>query len=162
MSTSQSNVGLASWLQRVGAALLDAVPLIIASVAFFAIWGEKVDTRDTDPDAASWSVSFELNGLPFVVLVILCLAWFVVNWVVGQGTSGQTIGKKIVGITIVGADTGRPLGPGLTTGRQLIHIVDVLPCFLGLLWPLWDAENRTFADMATGSRAVRVTSVEPH
>jgi len=158
MSTPQPNAGLASWLQRVGATLLDAVPLIIATVAFFAIWGEKAATND----GASWSVSVEITGLPAIVLMVLFLAWFVVNWVVGQGTSGQTIGKKIVGIAIVGADTGRPLGPGLTIGRQLIHIVDVLPCFLGLLWPLWDAEKRTFADMATRSRAVRVTSGEPH
>jgi hypothetical protein len=30
--------------------------------------------------------------------------------------------------------------------RDLAHIVDSLACYLGWLWPLWDAKRQTFAD----------------
>jgi len=30
--------------------------------------------------------------------------------------------------------------------RQLVHILDSLACYIGWLWPLWDAKSQTFAD----------------
>jgi hypothetical protein len=30
--------------------------------------------------------------------------------------------------------------------RQICHILDALPCYLGFLWPLWDRKCQTFAD----------------
>ncbi|MDF1705752.1 MAG: RDD family protein [Aeromicrobium sp.] len=54
-----------------------------------------------------------------------------------------------------GAQTGRPLGFGLSFARQIVHVVDAIPCYLGFLWPLWDRENRTFADMMLSTRVVK-------
>ncbi len=48
--------------------------------------------------------------------------------------------------------TTEPLGPGLTFVRQLAHILDGIPCLIGYLFPLWDKEKRTFADMVMNSR----------
>ena len=42
--------------------------------------------------------------------------------------------------------TGEPMGAGMCFVRQVVHIVDSLPCYLGYLWPLWDAKRQTFAD----------------
>jgi len=41
--------------------------------------------------------------------------------------------------------TGRPIG-GMAFVRDLTHILDSLACYLGWLWPLWDAKRQTFAD----------------
>lgn len=46
---------------------------------------------------------------------------------------------------------------GLTFARQLVHIVDAIPCFIGYLWPIWDKENRTFADMIMSTRVYKAT-----
>ena len=27
-----------------------------------------------------------------------------------------------------------------------VHILDAIPCYVGLLWPLWDNKRQTFAD----------------
>jgi uncharacterized RDD family membrane protein YckC len=65
------------------------------------------------------------------------------------------VGKKAMDIAVLGA-SNEPIGAGLTFARQLAHVLDFLPCFLGYLWPLWDAEKRTFADMIVGTRVHRV------
>lgn len=30
--------------------------------------------------------------------------------------------------------------------RALAHFLDALPCYIGFLFPLWDAKHQTFAD----------------
>ena len=113
---------LASWGDRVVAALIDYfAPFIVAAVAF--------------------RVSTALGG-------ILYLAAFV--WVIYQklqeGKTGKSMGKQIAGTQLLGELTGQPIGGGAAVGRWLLHIVDGLPCYLGYLWPLWDAKKQTFAD----------------
>ena len=38
--------------------------------------------------------------------------------------------------------------------RQLAHVLDGLPCYLGYLWPLWDAKRQTFADKVIGTYVI--------
>ena len=35
--------------------------------------------------------------------------------------------------------------------RHFAHILDMLPCMIGFLWPLWDAKRQTFADKVIGT-----------
>jgi uncharacterized RDD family membrane protein YckC len=71
--------------------------------------------------------------------------------VIRQGRTGYTLGKTVVGIRLVGATSGQPLGAGMAFLRQLMHFVDSFVCYLGWLWPLWDARRQTFADKIVGS-----------
>jgi len=42
---------------------------------------------------------------------------------------------------------GQPMGGGMCFVRDLCHILDALVCYLGFLWPLWDARRQClFAD----------------
>jgi hypothetical protein len=41
---------------------------------------------------------------------------------------------------------GQPMGGGMAFVRDLAHIIDALPCYIGYLFPLWDARRQTFAD----------------
>jgi uncharacterized RDD family membrane protein YckC len=63
-----------------------------------------------------------------------------------QGTTGQTIGKQVVGIKLIREQDGQPVGPGMAFVRGIAHILDSIPCEIGFLWPLWDAKKQTFAD----------------
>jgi hypothetical protein len=38
------------------------------------------------------------------------------------------------------------MGGGMCFLRDLLHIIDALPCYLGYLWPIWDARRQTFSD----------------
>ncbi len=42
--------------------------------------------------------------------------------------------------------TWQPIGFGLSIVRQLAHIVDGAICYIGYLFPLWDAKRQTLAD----------------
>jgi len=78
--------------------------LIFAIPWFFADWG--------------WGA-----GFAFLIVAIL---WFLVsdfiNQVFIQGSNGQTIGKKVLKIRVVNADTGERPGLGVTFIRWLLFI----------------------------------------
>ena len=145
----------AAWHERFLAYVLDVGPLVILYfvLAFFDPGTEMYSA--SDPGRSSSGINVEVNGLPAVFLFVVTLGWFVYNWLIRQGTTGQTVGKKAMDIAVLGR-SNEPIGAGLTFARQLAHILDGLPCFLGYLWPLWDAEKRTFADMIVGTRVHRV------
>lgn len=71
------------------------------------------------------------------------------------GTTGQTPGRKVVGITVRRESDGQLLGAGAGIGRGFLHILDALPILLGYFWPIWDTKNQTFADKIIGSVVVK-------
>lgn len=97
-------------------------------------------------DVARW-----VEALMLVTILILS----VVNTVVAQGRTGRSLGKVVTGLRVVDPRTHRPVGIGRSFLRQLAHIADALPCYLGFLWPLFDTRRRTFADMVTSTIVVR-------
>ena len=74
------------------------------------------------------------------------LAFAIWNYGYRQGTTGSSIGKSVMKFTVVGEQTGQPIGFGRSVLRQLAHIVDALICYVGFLFPLWDAKRQTLAD----------------
>jgi uncharacterized RDD family membrane protein YckC len=122
---------LASWGRRVGGALLDAlifgVPLAIIDLII-----------------GSQAVS---NILGF--LLTLTLGYL-------NGALGQTPGKRIVGIKVVRDADGALLGGGLGIVRAICHILDVISCLVGYLWPLWDNKNQTFADKVMSTVVLKI------
>nr|WSZ99896.1 RDD family protein [Streptomyces sp. NBC_00857] len=133
---------LANWGQRVGAALLDG--LIIAGPMYALGF---IDLASSD-DLSS----------PRVLGVIGMLYAFGMGifQLIKEGGTGQTIGKKVVGISLHRESDGRTLGFGMAFVRKLAHMLDSLACYLGWLWPLWDDKNQTFADKVCSTVVVRV------
>jgi uncharacterized RDD family membrane protein YckC len=92
-----------------------------------------------------------------VLSVLTIIATFVgsfafVIWnVVQEGKTGQTIGKRQVGLRLVKMADGQLIGPGLAIGRYLLHVLDSSICYLGYLFPLWDPMRQTFADKVVGT-----------
>jgi uncharacterized RDD family membrane protein YckC len=71
------------------------------------------------------------------------------------GTTGQSYGKQVAGTRLLREQDGRLVGGGLAIGRYVLHILDALPCYLGFLWPLWDAKKQTFADKIVKTVVIR-------
>ncbi|RZQ60475.1 RDD family protein [Amycolatopsis suaedae] len=121
---------LAHWGQRVGAYLIDMGPMLalvlIGGLVMFA------------------SITF---GTILMVLGWLGgIAWNIFNRWIQAGNTGQSLGKKMVGIKLVGEQTGQPIGAGQAFLRDLCHALDNAACSIGYLWPLWDEKSQTFAD----------------
>jgi uncharacterized RDD family membrane protein YckC len=128
---------LANWLQRVGAYLIDAlitsIPLILASLLSSAATDDFGNTN---------------AGVTFIV-ILLWLAWLAIlvynRWIM-QGRTGQSWGKQVLRLRLVKMADGQPIGPLMAFARDLCHLLDSLACYIGWLFPLWDARRQTFAD----------------
>lgn len=72
-----------------------------------------------------------------------------------EGTTGQTPGKMAVGSRTLREADGQLLGAGLGIARRFLHILDTLACFVGYLWPAWDAKRQTFADKIVKSVVIK-------
>jgi uncharacterized RDD family membrane protein YckC len=135
---------LAHWGLRVGSYLIDA--LITSAVLIVAVLVAIPFIQD-DP---TLFVTVYIAG---AVVALGILVW---NSGYRQGTTGQSIGKKVVGTKLVSISTGQPVGFGLAIGRQFAHILDSLPMNIGYLWPIWDPQKQTFADKVCSTVVVRV------
>jgi uncharacterized RDD family membrane protein YckC len=145
----------ASWGARLGAALLDYIivgllPTILSWIGqaqFAGAFVTAINDCANNPACTNPAPpSIPASAVPLVLIgVLLSLAgglWLCYR----EGVTGQTPGKKALGISVLREIDGQPLGFGLALGRRLLHIVDGIPCYLGYLWPLWDAKKQTFAD----------------
>ena len=94
-----------------------------------------------------------------VLGVALALALAVAYYVYFEGsTSGQTPGKRALGIRVVDSATGGPVGLSRAAIRYAARIVSALPCGLGYFWMLWDSERQTWHDKAAASLVVPVSA----
>jgi uncharacterized RDD family membrane protein YckC len=71
-----------------------------------------------------------------------------------EGRTGQTIGKRALGITVVDARTGTPIGVGRAIGRYFGKFLSAAVCLLGYLWMLWDPQKQTWHDKFVSSYVV--------
>jgi uncharacterized RDD family membrane protein YckC len=144
----------AHWIKRVGAALVDALTLapfwiLIVVVALVTHSSHTVNMgTSADGTPATVEVSDGISGIGFTLiglLYVLALAFALWNVVFRQGRTGYSLGKSALGIKLVMDGSDQPVGAGRTFLRQLAHILDSF-CYVGYLWPLWDAKRQTFAD----------------
>lgn len=145
----------ASWGKRVGAALIDVLAVLPTYVVIFAGLGIAAAGAPTQTYDATTGTFVDTGGngalvaIGIVLSVIGYVGAFAValwNQVFRQGRTGWSLGKQVLGIRLVKEDTGQPMGAGMCFVRQLAHLLDGLPCYLGYLWPLWDDKKQTFAD----------------
>jgi uncharacterized RDD family membrane protein YckC len=142
----------ASWGRRVLGYLVDSFLGAVASIGVFLGYYQLLGQVDYETDAfgnRTISDTTDISSATIGVIVIgalISLIFNIWNVIVRQGTTGYSLGKTLVGIRLVKVSTGRPMGAGLCFVRQLAHYVDSLICYLGWLWPLWDARRQTIAD----------------
>lgn len=83
--------------------------------------------------------------------VIATAVWQLIQ----EGKTGQTVGKKVMNIRLLREADGQPLGVGMAFVRKIAHFLDSVACYIGWLWPLWDAKKQTFADKVCSSVVVK-------
>lgn len=161
----------ASWIRRVGGYLIDsligvaaAIPAYVLVFVGVTIGSEDLHTTTDRYGGTHTTGDWNGTGTPLVVigalLYLVPIAVFIWNICIRQGRTGYSIGKGVLGIRLIGESSGRPIGGGLSFVRQLAHIVDSLVCYLGWLWPLWDAKCQTLGDKIM-STVVVVQPKEP-
>lgn len=120
----------ASFFQRLGALLIDALIIGIPIGVLAAI-------------ANNQSLSILWIAVAFVYF-----SYF-------EGSeSGQTVGKRALGIRVLDFAGGGALGFGRGALRSLGRFVSGFICYLGYLWMLWDREKQTWHDKIANSVVV--------
>lgn len=140
------------WLTRVLAWVLDIIPvLIIEGIA----WGILMGTQETVciTDSSEYALgefcasgASTLGQMTVLLATVVIFAYAIWNFGYRQGTTGSSIGKSIMKFKVVSERTWQPIGFGLSIVRQLAHIIDGAICYIGFLFPLWDAKRQTIAD----------------
>ncbi|MTB84341.1 RDD family protein [Nocardioides sp. zg-578] len=151
----------ASWGRRLGAYLIDGIiPAVAYAIAVIALALNSETTRQTVADPLGGTTTREVTeptGVGVAISLVayaLAIGFTIWNLWIRQGRTGYSLGKQALGIKLVKDGSDVPPGVGLNIGRSFAHILDALPCYLGYLWPLFDAKNRTWADMICSTTVV--------
>ncbi len=96
-------------------------------------------------------IAFTFVSEVFLVLGLLGLfGWVVFNFVILQGRTGQTIGRRVLGIKIVKVPTGQPPGWGLMIGRwavqSLLGALCYIPIIVDMIYILASDRKQRFSD----------------
>lgn len=139
----------ARWGRRVAAHLIDVGPVLLAGIPLAAAYVLSLIELARLPVGSTPSTEF--GSVPIwagigAVAMLAALGWTIYNrWLTG-GRTGQSLGKRILRLQLVGESTAEPIGPLDAFVRDLVHILDLVSV-VGFLWPIWDPKRRTFADM---------------
>jgi uncharacterized RDD family membrane protein YckC len=122
MQQQQAAVGpRAGFWQRFGAALLDGIMLGIVNAILTGVF----------------------KGAGYAIGILISVAYF--TYFEG-GATGQTVGKRALGIRVIGFEDGAPLGYGRGFIRWISRYLSAIPLFLGYFWMLWDPQKQTWHD----------------
>jgi uncharacterized RDD family membrane protein YckC len=117
--------------RRAGAAVLDTLVLLIPSIILYVI--------------------FKNGALYQLLSTVMSLAYF--TYFEG-GATGQTLGKKALGIRVYDFRNGGSIGYGRGFLRQIGKYLSAIPLGLGYWWMLWDKEKQCWQDKIAGSVVV--------
>lgn len=151
---------------RLGGWILDGilyglVPALLSMLGFVMIVaafddcesiGDDVICPDGKPDAGLivGGSLIALTGLAIMVIMVII-------YLRALGRTGQTWGRKIVGVKVIDASTGAPIGVWRALGRQLFEsTISSWLFYLGFWWMLWDPESQTWHDKAVNSVVVKL------
>jgi uncharacterized RDD family membrane protein YckC len=130
--------------RRIGAMLIDTV--------LFAVVFVVVGLATGGGHSGHHRAGVHLGGSATLVFLAITFAYFIAC----EGATGQTLGKRLLGIRVVSADGGSASW-GQVTVRTLLRIVDALPVLyiVGLVTALATGERRQrVGDLAARTQVV--------
>jgi uncharacterized RDD family membrane protein YckC len=140
------------------ACIIDSlIQIVLALLIFLISYGLSL----VFPESSDLIKNIELA---VIILVIFFIFWgyyplFEIIW------NGQTPGKRIAGIRVI-KDSGRPITPVESIGRNLVRIIDFLPIFyaIGLLCMMLNKRNKRLGDFVAGTLLIhdkKVKNISP-
>ncbi|WP_319435527.1 RDD family protein [Mycobacterium sp. RTGN5] len=140
------------WIKRVGAYIIDIIPIAILSgvgQGLSLATGENNCTSSSGDNTYGVYCTSQPSALGLILSLVFglaAIAFWLWNYGYRQGTTGSSIGKSVLKFKVISEKTGQPIGFGLSIVRQIAHFVDAIICYIGFLFPLWDAKRQTLAD----------------
>lgn len=147
-NSTEQTITVIGFGRRLAAMLIDGLLIalltfiLVVAVAFLAVLAASFGQRDQPP--------------PIERLIVLCGALISVVYYVGYwAKSGQTVGKSMLGIKVVGTDGSR-----LSTGKALLryigYLVSGIVLSLGFLWIAYDPKRQGWHDKIAGTYVIDI------
>ena len=123
------------------------------------------------------SVGFGERFVAYIIdLIILTVVSVVVNLILGQliggllglaisvgyygyfwSTTGQTVGKMVMGLKVVSAENGGVIDIGTALLRWVGYFISGIAIGLGFLWILWDPMHDGWHDKIAKTKVIKVS-----
>ena len=84
------------------------------------------------------------------IMYALIAVYFIVLWAVGG-----TLGQRALGIRVVDATSGKPIGIGRAIVRFVGYIISAAVIYIGLMWAGWDPRKQGWHDKMAHSVCLR-------
>ncbi len=97
------------------------------------------------------TVALAISLLSWVIMLIIYFGYFIYFY----GTSGQTLGKKMLNIKVVSTD-GTPLTYKKGLLRVIGYIIASIPIYIGFIWMLFDENKQNWEDKIANTYVVKV------
>jgi uncharacterized RDD family membrane protein YckC len=124
---------------------------ILGSVAF----GLGISPSDLAEDPESlFALGMQVMAIYQAITLFLDMAYFTYF----HGTTGQTPGKRLMGLRVVG-DTGEPITFGTAFLRWVGYIISFVPMFMGFIWAGVDRRKQGWHDKIAGTVVIDLYQV---
>jgi uncharacterized RDD family membrane protein YckC len=154
VEVQQPRIAYGGVLIRLVAYLIDSliigIPLgilfgILASAGFL---GSPVGPSDLPPPPPGGTAmgAFTVNPSAIFSLWLFALVFEACYYASFWGITGSTPGMRLFNLHVADADTGHPIGVGRAVLRYVGLLVAALPCWIGLIWALFDARKQGWHD----------------
>jgi uncharacterized RDD family membrane protein YckC len=107
-----------------------------------------------DQSQSSNGAAAALFGGVFVLFYLLALAVTFGYWIYFWGSSGETIGMRLLHLRVIDANTGAPIGYGRATIRLLMTFINTWACYIGWIWVAFDPRKQGWHDKVASSVVV--------
>ena len=141
--------------------LVGLIPMVIGGAMLIAAAPSDV-TYDQFGNATTTGGDSGLavaGGLVMALGALVSFGIWLWNRVFRMGRTGQSVGKKAIGLKLIDEKAGRPIGAGMSFVRELVSGIVNQVFYLSYLWMLWDTDKQTLADKAVNSTVVVVPKV---
>jgi uncharacterized RDD family membrane protein YckC len=129
---------------RIVAGLIDFVVLAVLGIVMAVLFG------DTETEDGGFELG--LSGVPFLIFILLSLAYYFVM----ENSKGQTLGKMAMGLRVV--STSGPMTPGKIAIRTILRIVDGFLFYLvAVIVIAVSKDHQRLGDLAAGTNVVRTS-----
>ena len=135
------------WFRAVALAI-DAVVCAVVQASFSGLARLLGRSTAEGPESA--------GSTAFLFTLIFAAAY----WTVLHAVAGQTLGKSVVGVRVVGTD-GALLTFGPSLLRYLASVLSLATCGFGFLMAALRRDKRALHDLIAGSRVERLAAPRP-
>ncbi|WP_231897659.1 RDD family protein [Ilumatobacter coccineus] len=134
--------------------VLVAIPGIYFMIDAFSDCSRSLSNDEIMCLAGEFKVGTFLIGLGLLVVGLLLVATLYLR---ALATTGQTWGRKLIGVKVIDERTGGAPGWGKAIGRSAFAwFISGQILYIGYLWMLWDDRKQTLHDKVSGTHVVQV------